>query len=234
MDSGERGKDCYVVQFFLNGEEEYLNVYENEDDANKDIRSWCATNEGNQKAYTAGLLVTWVERKPRWHDLKTRCDSLEDTIVQWLQEGQTREWSNVIASITSRSLTDVYEALLRADRARKLVITQQVYTDNGPVCDVRVPFADDRIIWVLLDNPDGIWSDEISAVTGDELSEVHDELENLRIVRALDVLETRQTTSGLLMRVRLDAAERHRLLNLEWRRLPLNGPTPSTEPGARH
>lgn len=223
MDRGERRQDCYVVQFFLNGEEEYLNVYENEDDANKDIHSWCATNKGNQKAYTAGLLVTSVERKPLWHDLKTRCDSLEDTIVQWLQEGPTREWSNVIASITRRSLTDVYEALLRADRARKIVITQQVHTDLGPVCDVRVPFANDRIIWVLLDNPDGIWSDAISAATGDELSEVHGELENLRIVEALDVLETRQTTSGSVMRVRLDAAERHRLLNLEWRRLPLNG-----------
>lgn len=73
------------------------------------------------------------------------------------------------------------------------------------------------------DNPDGIWSDEIAAVADDELSEVHHELENLWKVQALEVLGTRQTESGLLMRVRLEAAERHRLLNLEWRKATLSG-----------
>lgn len=212
----DRYRSCCIVRFLMNGEEEYVNVYEHEDDADKDVDTWCLTNNGNKDAYTISIQHGCLQGMPFWPDLKRRRDALEDTILEWLHEGIGNEWSNVIASITSSTLDDVREALLRAEKAKRLLIDDVAHTSLGPIYHVRVPFPVDRIIWALLDTEDAVWSDEMASANGDALSEVNGELEELRKVDAVEVLETRQTPSGPSVYVRLEPAERDRLLKREW------------------
>lgn len=219
-----RRSEYYCVLFFLNGELEDLQLYDKESDAVSDAGLWCSTSKETGHPYTrveespfrgTVLYQMQVARGPVWDQLKIRCGTLEDTIVQWLHENPRNVWSNVIASITSSSLSDVYEALLRARKSRRIIITDTVGTSLGPICEVRLPWVDDRIIWALLDAPDALWSDEIASASGDALPDVKTELEELRKIDVVEILEARQGAAGQLLRVRLHPDERHRLLNAE-------------------
>lgn len=228
MDSDPHYYYVYVAEFFLNGELQDLRVYEDEEHAEKDLDLWCFANGDFDRPGTppgkspfdgSQITTARMEERPKWRELSAQCQTLEETIVQWLRDNgdnAVNTWSNVIASVTSRSLSDVYEALVCAAKTRKIVISDEAQTDIGPVCCVQLPFLRDKFLWALADAPAyTLWSDEIASATGESLADVHWEMAQYRKIGVVDVLESRTTASGKFRRVRLNPEQ----LDKGWVRL---------------
>ncbi len=202
MDEGH----YYLAEFFLNGELQWRSLYANEEDAEKDLDLWWSDTPSSTSPFDESTIErVRIEKTRQWPELTVRCDRLEDAIVQWLRDNHTNVWSNVLASITSSSLSAVYEAAVRAAKARRLTILDHVETSLGPVCLVSSPYIMDKILWALFDTPGhSLWSNDIATATGESLPDVHHELEQFRRIGVVEILEERRTASDVILSVRLD------------------------------